>query len=121
MFDRPGAIAVAGLAIMLSPFCASAQAASAWQPPTVMECSLAPGGECNVEAACPADMPFVAAGGGGMPKAEPANHAVAMTMNLPISENKWRVRWRNLSADVTASIKAAVRIKCSDSAAEAGW
>ncbi len=97
------------------------QAKSAWQKPTVQECTLAPSGDCNVEVACPADLPFVAAGGGGMPAASPASHAVAMTMNLPIAKDKWRVRWRNMSATDEATIKVAVRVKCSDDAAEAGW
>lgn len=99
----------------------TALAKSQWQKPVVMECVLAPSGDCNVEAECPAEAPFVVAGGGGMPKAMPENHAVGMTMNLPISNNKWRVRWRNMSAGDEASIKVAVRIKCSDSESEAGW
>jgi hypothetical protein len=98
-----------------------AAAGSAWQKPAVQECSLGPAEECNVEVACPADMPYVAAGGGGMPKAAPADHAVAMTMNLPIAKDKWRVRWRNLAREGNAEIKVAVRVKCSDNAAEAGW
>ncbi len=99
----------------------TAAAGSAWQKPSVMKCSLGPAEECNVEVACPAEMPFVSTGGGGMPGASPADHAVAMTMNLPIAQDKWRVRWRNLSSSASADIKVAVRIKCSDNAAEAGW
>jgi hypothetical protein len=95
-------------------------AASSWQPPVVQECSLAPGSDCNVEASCPADMPFIVTGGGGMPMAQPDDHGVAMTMNLPVSNGTWRVRWRNVG-DADASIKVAVRIKCASDAAEAGW
>lgn len=95
-------------------------AKSAWQKPVVRDCALAPSGECNLEAGCPADMPFVVTGGGGMPAAEPADHAVAMTMNLPISEQTWRVRWRNMSSSAAAKVKVAVRVRCSDDAAEAG-
>ena len=116
------AIAVAfalGAAIGSAPL--TAQAKSAWQKPAVQECDLAPAGDCNVEVACPPEMPFVSSGAGGMPAAEPADHAVAMTMNLPIAKDKWRVRWRNMSAAANAKVKVAVRIKCSDDAAEAGW
>jgi len=113
-------IVIAGIAAWFT-VATDAAAESAWQKPAVQECTLPPNGECNVEVTCPADKPFVAAGGGGMPAAEPPNHAVAMTMNLPISENAWRVRWRNLSSDMAAKIKVAVRAKCSDDKAEAGW
>ena len=99
----------------------AAFAKSAWQKPTVVECKLEPGADCNVEVSCPADMPYLMVGGGGIRKIEPAGHTVAMTMNLPIKKNTWRVRWRNLSADKAAAGKFAVRVKCSDSAAEAGW
>ena len=105
--------------IALTP--ASAEAGSAWQKPQVEQCEVAPGAECNLEVSCPAEMPYIAAGGGGMPAADPSNHGVAMTMNLPISENTWRVRWKNLSPDIAAKVKVAVRVKCSDNAAEAGW
>ncbi|MCP4328351.1 MAG: hypothetical protein GY791_07940 [Alphaproteobacteria bacterium] len=98
-----------------------AVAATAWQPPTVQECAQAPSGDCNVEVACPEAMPFVVQGAGGMPAAEPPNHAVAMTMNLPISQNAWRIRWRNMSMLGGATVKVAVRVKCSDDAGEAGW
>ncbi len=112
-------VAIAGAAFggTTSP----AQAQSQWQPPTALECTLGPGADCNIEAECPADAPYVVAGGGGLPKADPADHTVAMTMNLPISENKWRVRWRNMSGTDEAAIKGVVRIKCSPSKAEAGW
>ena len=62
----------------------AAQAASKWQKPTLTDCELGPGQVCNVEVSCPAEAPFVAAGGGGFPKADPQDNAVAMTMNLPI-------------------------------------
>jgi len=101
-------IAAALLAWIASPALASPQ----WQSPAAQECDLAPGGECNVEVTCPADRPILLAGGGGMPAAEPQNHAVAITMSLPISNNTWRVRWKNLSADVTAKVKVAVRVLC---------
>lgn len=99
----------------------TAFAKSAWQKPTVVECNMGPGADCNVEVSCPADMPYLVVGGGGIPKIEPAGHSIAMTMNLPIKKDTWRVRWRNLSADQTATGKFAVRVKCSDTAAEAGW
>lgn len=44
-----------------------------------------------------------------------------MTMNLPVNENSWRVRCRNLSGEDWAKGKFVVRIKCSASAEEAGW
>ncbi|MDX1711541.1 MAG: hypothetical protein R3316_10455 [Rhodovibrionaceae bacterium] len=128
---QPKPIAAAGgfalsLAFILSLAAATmgtteARAESAWQAPLVKDCELAPSGECNVEATCPADMPFAAAGGGGMPAAAPDDHAVAMTMNLPVAKDTWRVRWRNLSKTDPAKVKVAVRVKCSDSPAEAGW
>lgn len=108
-------IASAGLAST------TAHASSKWQKPTLTDCELGPGQVCNVEVACPAEAPFVAAGGGGFPKAEPKDNSVAMTMNLPISNGQWRVRWRNLSGTQSAKIKTAVRVKCSDRAEEAGW
>jgi hypothetical protein len=100
---------------------APALAETKWQAPTAQECSLAPGADCNIEAECPADMPYVTAGGGGMPMAEPADHAIAMTMNLPVGEGKWRVRWRNLHPSAEAKMKGAVRIQCSSDKAAAGW
>ncbi|PKQ12522.1 MAG: hypothetical protein CVT70_09260 [Alphaproteobacteria bacterium HGW-Alphaproteobacteria-1] len=107
-----------GAAIVLP---APALAETKWQAPMVQECILAPGAECNVEAECPADMPYVSAGGGGMPMAEPADHAIAMTMNLPVTESKWRVRWRNLHPTAEAQMKGAVRIQCGSDKAAAGW
>lgn len=116
---KPALFTATCACLMLPALPASADAQ--WQPPTALECTLAPGADCNVEAECPADAPYVVAGGGGMPKAEPSDHSVAMTMNLPVSENKWRVRWRNLSRDDEASIKGVVRVKCTASKSEAGW
>ncbi len=113
--------AAAALAALMLLFALPAAAKSSWQKPVVQACALAPSADCNVEVACPANMPFVAAGAGGIPAADPADHAVAMTMNLPIAKDKWRVRWRNLSTAASAKIKVAVRVKCSDDAAEAGW
>lgn len=118
---REKSLATALTMLLAGTAAAPASAATAWQKPTVQECTLGPGAECNVEATCPAAMPYVAAGGGGIPKIAPADNQVAMTMNLPVKEGTWRVRWRNLSADQTVTGKFAVRIKCSDSAAEAGW
>lgn len=105
--------------VVLTPITANAE--SVWQKPQVEQCDLGPGGECNLEVTCPSDMPYVVGGGGGMPAADPANHSVAMTMNLPVSENTWRVRWKNLSPAEGAAVKVAVRVKCSNDAAEAGW
>ena len=120
MHNRPAALgfAIATLLLLASD---PASAKSIWQKPIVLQCEMGPGADCNLEATCPEDMPFVATGAGGMPKIEPEDHSIAMTMNLPIKQGKWRVRWRNLSRDKTAKAKAVVRIKCSDSAAEAGW
>lgn len=98
-----------------------AAAEPGWQKPVVAECALAPAADCNVEATCPADAPYVVTGGGGMPKADPQDHAVGITMNLPVSEGVWRVRWRNLSADTPANVKVAVRVNCAATAEEAGW
>lgn len=105
--------------LFLPAYTGTAIASSSWQPPVVQECEMSPGSDCNVEAACPADMPFIVTGGGGIPMA-PEDHSVAMTMNLPVSNGTWRVRWRNVGSG-DAAIKVAVRIKCASEAAEAGW
>ncbi|RMH47506.1 MAG: hypothetical protein D6688_03505, partial [Alphaproteobacteria bacterium] len=99
----------------------TALAGAKWQKPVAKECDLEPGGVCNVEATCPADAPFVAAGGGGFPQVAPKDNAIAMTMNLPINEKTWRVRWRNLSAEDWGKGKFVVRIKCAATAEDAGW
>jgi hypothetical protein len=114
----------AGLAVTITLLAfapVSVDAKSMWQKPQVEQCELAPGGECNLEVSCPSEMPYVVGGGGGMPAADPANHSVAMTMNLPINENTWCVRWKNLNSMDVANVKVAVRVKCSDDAGEAGW
>jgi len=98
-----------------------ALAKSAWQKPAAQQCDMAPGADCNLEVSCPSDMPYVATSGGGIPAIEPADHSVAMTMNLPIKQGTWRVRWRNMSSDQSVKAKMVVRVKCSDTAAEAGW
>lgn len=83
-----------------------------WQKPVVKECGLEPGAQCNVEVSCPKSHPIVISGGGGMPKAMPPKNQVAMTMSLPIASNKWRVRWKNMSATDAASVKVAVKVLC---------
>ncbi len=109
------------LAILVGMTPYKVKAESAWQKPEVKQCDMGPGDECNLEVTCPADKPYVSSGGGGMPSAEPKVNSVGITMNLPVSENTWRVRWKNLSPDQSAQAKVAVRVKCSDDAAEAGW
>jgi hypothetical protein len=83
-----------------------------WQKPAVKQCNLAPGAQCNVEVTCPSSHPRALSGGGGMPKAMPESNQVAMTMNLPIAENKWRVRWKNMSNTDAANVKVAVKVLC---------
>ena len=87
-------------------------AAQEWQKPVVKECSLEPGARCNVEVACPNTHPVVLSGGGGMPEAAPPDNQVAMTMNLPVAKDKWRVRWKNMSATESATAKVAVKVLC---------
>jgi hypothetical protein len=116
-----GSVVLVLLTILVALTPVTADAKSTWQKPQVEQCELAPGGECNLEVSCPSEMPYVVGGGGGMPAADPANHSVAMTMNLPINENTWRVRWKNLASVEVAKVKVAVRVKCSDDAGEAGW
>ncbi len=94
-------------------FAGPALAAQVWQKPVVKECGLEPGAQCNVEVTCPASHPVVISGGGGMPKATPPENQVAMTMNLPIASDKWRVRWKNMSSTDSASVKVAVKVLCS--------
>ncbi|GAB4282531.1 MAG: hypothetical protein Kow0058_01030 [Roseovarius sp.] len=111
----PAALLILGLSA------GAALAEARWQQPVAKECDLEPGGICNVEATCPEQAPWVVTGGGGIPQLEPENNAVAMTMNLPISKNAWRVRWRNLSAAEQAKGKFVIRIKCATTSDEAGW
>ena len=99
---------VAGLLFLAAP----AFAEQAWQKPTVQSCELAPGAHCNVEVTCPDSHPVVLAGGGGMPESAPPDNQVAMTMNLPVSGDTWRVRWKNLSASNAATVKVAVKVLC---------
>jgi len=89
-----------------------ALAGQAWQKPVVKECSLEPGAQCNVEVTCPKTHPVVVSGGGGMPKSAPPSNQVAMTMNLPIASDKWRVRWKNMSTTDSATAKVAVKVLC---------
>ena len=93
-------------------FMSPAQAEQVWQKPVVKECGLEPGAQCNVEVSCPASHPVAVSGGGGMPKSSPPENQVAMTMNLPIASGKWRVRWKNMSAKDSASVKVAVKVLC---------
>ena len=92
----------------------TAQAKERWQKPVVKECSLGANEWCGEDVACPAELPFAVAGGGGMPKASRPDHSVAMTMNVAISENVWRVRWQNLAGGVPTDVKVMIRVKCSD-------
>jgi hypothetical protein len=62
---------------------------------------------------CPAKTPFVLSGGGGIPKvSDPTNH-LAMTMNVAISPNAWRVRWRNMG-DKKLDVTVMIRALCTD-------
>ncbi len=93
-------------------FSTPAFAGQAWQKPVVKECALKPGAQCNVEVTCPKTHPIAVSGGGGMPKSAPPSNQVAMTMNLPIASDKWRVRWKNMSATDSATAKVAVKVLC---------
>lgn len=96
-------------------------AAASWQKPEPQECAMGPEEECNVEKKCPADMPYIVTAGGGMPVMEPPKNSVVMTMSLPTNENTWRVRWKNMSKEDSAKVRAVVRIKCAATKEEAGW
>ena len=102
------------LMLVIALFCGLAISAQAqvWQKPVVKNCELKAGEQCNVEAVCPNSHPIAISGGGGMPKAMPANNQVAMTMNLPVASNTWRVRWKNLSTTESAKIKVVVKVLC---------
>ena len=89
-----------------------ARAGQVWQEPVVKECSLEPGADCNVEVACPETHPIAVSGGGGMPASAPPDNQVAMTMNLPIASDTWRVRWKNMSTTQSATAKVAVKVLC---------
>lgn len=98
-----------------------ANAEQKWIKPAVKECTLKAGQECNIDKKCPAELPFIVNGGGGMPKVSSQDHSVAMTMNLAISKDTWRIRYKNLAGGPEVKVKMAARIKCADNAKEAGW
>jgi len=52
-------------------------------------------------------------GGGGFPQVSDENHRIAMTMNLPVNSNTWRVRWRNFG-DKKVELTGVIRVLCSD-------
>lgn len=61
-----------------------------------------------MDVTCPADRPYILSGGGGIPKVSDTAHSLAMTMNVAISPNVWRVRWRNMGTkkiDTTVMIR----------------
>ena len=111
---------LAAMALMLMA-AGAAQAGQKWIKPEVKECTLKAGEECNIDKKCPADMPFVVNGGGGMPKVSSQDHSVAMTMNLAVAKDTWRIRYKNLAGGAEVTVKMAARIKCADNAEEAGW
>lgn len=90
-----------------------ADAKERWIKPTVIECSMEVGDICGADVSCPEDLPWIVNGGGGMPMASAENHQVGITMNLPISEHGWRVRWRNLGGPAV-KVKVAIHALCSD-------
>ncbi|RDD60761.1 hypothetical protein [Ferruginivarius sediminum] len=90
-----------------------ARADQTWIKPHIEACTLERGDTCGADVKCPDNAPYAVNGGGGMPMADPADHRVAMTMNLPVSANHWRVRWRNLGGKET-KVKVAIRVLCSD-------
>jgi len=92
---------------------ATAQAGEKWLAPHKETCSLAPGQDCGADVKCPADRPFALSGGGGIPKVSDANHRLAMTMNVAISQNAWRVRWRNMG-DKKIDVTVMIRALCTD-------
>ena len=96
------------------------QAKEQWQPPHIEECSLAENEHCGADVQCPAELPYVLAGGGGMPKVSRNDHRIAMTMNVAISENAWRVRWQNLAGGQPTDVKVMIRVLCGDDAAAWG-
>lgn len=106
---------IGGAAVLaLTTMQGTAHAKEKWQKPVIKECSLGANDWCGEDVTCPADMPFVVAGGGGMPKASRPDHSVAMTMNVAIAKNVWRVRWQNLGNGAPTDVKVMIRVKCSD-------
>lgn len=106
------AVLVAAFAI---PFLAvgTAHADEQWLPPNKTQCSLEPGQDCGADVTCPTNKAYVVNGGGGIPKVSDENHRLAITMNVAINPNTWRVRWRNMGTkkiDVTVM----VRVMCTD-------
>jgi len=101
---------IAGLALLAlgnSPVSADER----WQPPKKFQCSVEPDKDCGMDVKCPAEMPWVLSGGGGLPKVSDPAHRLALTMNVAISPNAWRVRWRNLG-DRKLEVTAMVRVLC---------
>lgn len=101
---------IAGLSFIIFSF-APAIADERWQPPQKVQCSVAPNQDCGMDVQCPAKTPYVLSGGGGLPKVSDAAHNLAMTMNVAISPNTWRVRWRNLG-DKKLDVTAMIRVLC---------
>ncbi len=84
-----------------------------WENPQNKQCSLQPNQDCGMEAKCPADAPFIQSGGGGLSKVSDKAHHLAMTMNGSISEDTWRVSWRNMG-DKKVDVTVMIRILCED-------
>ena len=105
----------AGLACIAAP----ALAKDAWLAPQKKQCTLKPGEDCGMDVKCPADTPFAMSGGGGVPKVSDKNHRLAMTMNVAISPNAWRVRWRNFG-DKALDVTVMIRARCSSDGAAWG-
>ena len=90
---------------------APAGADERWQPPQKKQCSLEPNQDCGMDVKCPAKRPWVLAGGGGLPKVSDPAHHLAITMNVAISPNAWRVRWRNMG-DKKLDVTVMIRVLC---------
>lgn len=105
-------IVAAALAAVISTT-PSASADETWLPPHKEQCSVEPGQDCGADVQCPSDKPYALSGGGGIPKVSDPDHRLAMTMNVAISPNAWRVRWRNMG---TGKVEATVMIRalCTD-------
>jgi hypothetical protein len=98
--------------------------ASRWGEPVLRQCLLLPGEGCQLDLACPAERPFVVAGGGGLLRSDRPEQPVALTENRALSEALWRVGFRRLvfgdsAAQATAppeeplEITIVARIECS--------
>ncbi len=104
---------IACAALATAPASAGPSTDDLWLPPQKKQCSLEPNQDCGIDFKCPAKTPYLLSGGGGLSKVSDDAHNLAMTMNVAISKNTWRVRWRNMG-DKKVDVTVMVRVMCAE-------